>query len=106
LYSLIAALIADLASGWLSTVFRASVEGTDQSATFCEGHELDRDSTALVPATAIGRMLNQDEAAKLIKRIERGIPKRPAAASVPPVGQAPAPSWPATSGGYWQRTAD
>lgn len=31
------------------------------------------------PATAIGHMLSQDEAAKLIKRMERGMPKRPAA---------------------------
>jgi hypothetical protein len=30
---------------------------------------------------AIGRLLSQDEAAKLIRRIERGIPKRPATAS-------------------------
>jgi len=36
----------------------------------------------MVPATAIGSMLDQNEAAKLIRQIERGIPKRPAAASV------------------------
>jgi hypothetical protein len=35
-----------------------------------------------VPARAIGRLLDQDEAAKLIRRLERGIPKRAAAASV------------------------
>jgi hypothetical protein len=34
------------------------------------------------PPAAVGRMLDRDEAAKLIRRIERGIPKRPAAASV------------------------
>ena len=42
----------------------------------------DQESAALVPPTAIGRMLDQDEAAELIRRLERGIPKRPAAASV------------------------
>jgi hypothetical protein len=61
---------------------RAGVKGIDQGARFSEGHELDEESAAVVPATAIGRMLDQDEAAKLIRRIERGIPKRPAAASV------------------------
>jgi Transcriptional regulatory protein, C terminal len=39
-------------------------------------------TAALVPDTAIGRMLSQHEAANLIRRLERGIPKRPAAASV------------------------
>jgi hypothetical protein len=34
-------------------------------------------TAALVPDTAIGRLLDQDEAAKLIRRLERGIPQRP-----------------------------
>jgi hypothetical protein len=45
-------------------------------------HELDEATAALVPDTAIGRLLDQDKAAKLIRRLERGIPKRPAVASV------------------------
>jgi hypothetical protein len=37
-----------------------------------EGYELDEATAALVPDTAIGRLLDQEEAAKLIRRIERG----------------------------------
>jgi hypothetical protein len=44
--------------------------------------ERDPESAALIPPAAVGRMLDRDEAAKLIRRIERGIPQRPAAASV------------------------
>jgi hypothetical protein len=60
---------------------RAGLSGADQSAQFCEEHELDPESVALIPATAVGRMLDRDEAAKLIRRIERGIPRRPAGAT-------------------------
>jgi len=61
---------------------RSAIEIIDQGALFAQGHELDRDTAELVPATAIRRLLNQEEAAKLIRRLERHIPKRPAAASV------------------------
>jgi hypothetical protein len=61
---------------------RAAVEGIDQGADFAEGHELDRDTAALVPASAIGRMLSQEDGTALIRQFERAIPKRAVAASV------------------------
>jgi|SRR5450432_1448028 hypothetical protein len=61
---------------------RSAIEVIDQGALFAQGHELDRNTAELVPTAAIGRLLNQEVAAKLIRRLERHIPKRPAAASV------------------------
>jgi hypothetical protein len=61
---------------------RASTSEADRGARLCEGHELDPATAKPVPATATGRMLKLDEAAKLLRRIERQITKRPPA---PPV---------------------
>jgi hypothetical protein len=61
---------------------QAAVEGIDQGAEFAEGHELDPETAALVPDSAIGRMLDQEEGAALIRRLAARIPKRAAAASV------------------------
>ena len=61
---------------------RSAIEVIDQGALFAQGHELDRDTAERVPATAIGRLLGTEEAATLLRRLERGISKRPAAASV------------------------
>lgn len=69
-------------SSLLHARLRAAVEGLDEGADFGEGHELHQEAAALVSATAIGRMLSQDEAAKLIRQFEGGVLKCPAAASV------------------------
>jgi hypothetical protein len=51
-------------------------------ARFAHGIELLVELAVLVPASAIGRMLSPDEAARLIRRIERQISRRGAAASM------------------------
>jgi hypothetical protein len=61
---------------------RAAVEHIGRGADLMEGHQLEKGTKNLVPATAIGRVLTPEEAAKLVRRLERGIPKRPAGASV------------------------
>jgi hypothetical protein len=61
---------------------RARLSGAGHGAQFCEGREPDSESAALTPPTTVGRMLDRDVAARLIRRVERGIPKRPAAALV------------------------
>jgi hypothetical protein len=63
-------------SGLINARFHCAVERLDQGASFCQGHELDEASAALVPPDAIGRMLGLEEAGKVIHRVERVIQKR------------------------------
>jgi hypothetical protein len=49
---------------------------------FAEGHQVDEAVAALIPPTAIGRMLSPKEAYELLDNLERGLLKRPAAPSV------------------------
>jgi hypothetical protein len=53
---------------------RASTK-TGQKIQFASCTELFVELAKLVPPAAIGRMLSPNEAAKLISRLERGIPK-------------------------------
>ena len=62
--------------------FYSAVKGLDQGAQFREGQKFDEASAALIPDSEIGRILSLDEATKLIRMLEREIPKRAAAASV------------------------
>jgi len=61
---------------------QATAENLAQDAIFCGGHELEGDSATFVPPSVIGRMLSLEEAGKIIRRLERWLPKRAAAASV------------------------
>ncbi len=47
---------------------RLALDGVEQGATLSEGHGSTRRPRRWVPTKAIGRMLDQDEAAKLIRR--------------------------------------
>ena len=54
------------------------MEGADAGAGYCEGYELDPECANLIPAEAIGRMLNREEVRELAHELEtRVIPKRP-----------------------------
>jgi hypothetical protein len=75
--SLLAGLIVDSPSP-LPARKCAAVEGADAGARYCEGYELDPECANLIPAEAIGRMLNREEVRELAHELEtRVIPKRP-----------------------------
>jgi hypothetical protein len=78
---LIGALILD-SSDLVQARNRAAVEGTNHSARYCESYELDRESANMIPAAAIGRMLDREEVRQLTQELARRIPKRRAAASI------------------------
>ena len=78
---LLAGLIVDSPSP-LQARNCAAVQGADAGAGYCEGYELDRESSNLIPAGAIGRMLNRQEVRQLMRELEmRVMAKRPAAAA-------------------------
>ena len=61
---------------------RAAAEGADLGAEYGEGYELDGESANLIPAQAIGRMLNRQEVRVLMRRLAtRVIPNRLAVAA-------------------------
>lgn len=69
---------------------RARLEGTEIGARYCECYELDRESANLIPADAIGRILNREEVHKLVQRLKtRNIPKKSVPPSVSPKGLNP-----------------
>jgi hypothetical protein len=78
---LLGALILD-SSNLTEARNRAVLEGTDHCARYCEGYELDRESAKLIPAGAIGRMLDRKQVHQLVRQLARGIANRTAAASV------------------------
>ena len=60
----------------------AASDRIDLGEQFANGSELAADLAALMPATAIGRMLTPEETYELIERFDRSIPKRPPAPSI------------------------
>jgi hypothetical protein len=49
----------------------AGVKGLDGGADFADGHRLDPERAAKVPAKEIGRMLTLPQARRLLGRLER-----------------------------------
>jgi hypothetical protein len=47
-----------------------AIRGAGAGATFADGHELTADQVALVPARKIGRMIQADEAERLLAKLE------------------------------------
>jgi hypothetical protein len=51
-------------SNLMHACVRSAIEVIDQGSLFAQGHELARDTAELIPATAIGRLLGTEEAAR------------------------------------------
>ncbi len=61
----------------------ARLGGTEIGARYCEAYKLDRESSNLIPADVIGRMLNPEEVRKLLRGLEiRTISKKRATPSM------------------------
>jgi hypothetical protein len=57
---------------------KCAAAAADAGARYCEGYELDPECANLIPAEAIGRMLNREEVRELAHGLEtRVIPKQP-----------------------------
>jgi hypothetical protein len=72
-------LILD-ASSLISARLKASLQTSGIDEHFVSGFEFEREQN--VPAKVVGRLLSQAEALQVMKRLERAIPKKRAAASV------------------------
>ena len=49
---------------------KCAAAAADAGARYCEGYELDRKAANLIPAGAIGRMLNRQEVRELVRELE------------------------------------
>ena len=73
---LIGVIVTD-APSLIQARLKAAVSGVDVGAPFAKGHLLGAEIVALVPPTQIGRMLSENEAAKLLARFEGLKHRRP-----------------------------